>query len=108
MHEVVTHNLSLMPMAIVVLIILGGVFLLAGGIHLLGPLLHHFGLVLLGLLAIGALIFVMRLGLSSTNVKHVAVIDSSGDNVMVSSTGVAHSDVAWIGILKLGLIGALV
>jgi hypothetical protein len=103
---VVTQNLWLMPMIVVALIILGVIFLLAGGAHLLGPLLHHFGLVAIGLIAVMLLIFVLRTGSVSSRSNQVAMIDGAGGSAMVS-TGGGSADVAWVGWVKLGLIAAL-
>ena len=93
-------------MIVVALIILGVIFLLAGGAHLLGPLLHHFGLVAIGLIAVVLLIFVLRAGYVSSRSNQVAMVDGAGGNVMVATSG-GSADFAWAGWVKLGLIAAL-
>jgi hypothetical protein len=98
---------AFVPMIVVACIILGVIFLLAGGAHLLGPLLHHFGLVAIGLIAVVLLIFVLRAGFVSSRANHVAMIDGAAGNVMVSTSG-GSVDFAWVGWVKLGLIAALV
>jgi hypothetical protein len=62
--QAVSAEPTIMPMLIIAIIVLGGIFLLAGGVHLLGPLLHHFGLIALGpfhLLEVGEPELVLRI-----------------------------------------------
>jgi hypothetical protein len=107
--QAVSAEPTIMLMFIIAIIVLGGIFILAGGVHLLVPLLHHFGLIALGLLALALLGFLFVGWHVAPQSTHVTTINASGQQTTAIAYGDASSSApTWASSLKILIIAVAV
>jgi hypothetical protein len=104
---------TIMLMFVIAIVVLGGIFILAGGVHLLVPLLHHFGLIALGLLVLALLGFLFVGWHVAPQSTHVTINASAQQTTAIAYGDASSSAPTWASGLKfliiaVAVIGAIV